>query len=115
MASVVFTITQKIAYVPNAYVQVKGSRIFQSLRVIKFDRSEGPTTGEIPPGVSSVTIVTATSEFNQIVSAVEALQTGGSVNVTIYYGPSPSGNLLVSSVVVDGAVLRAPGAPPATL
>jgi hypothetical protein len=114
MASVVFTIKQRIALVPNVSIQVRGNAIFQSLRVIRFDRSDGPTTGEIAPGVNSVTIVTTTTEFNSIVAAVAAM--GSSVDVTIHYGPSATnpGNLTVSSVLVGGPILLTPGTAPAS-
>jgi len=106
MSSIVFTITQRLAYTANVSIQCKGNKIFENLRVIKFDRTDdATTTGNIPYGNASVTIVTCTSEFNQIVSAVNAMPAGGSVNVTLYYVDSGSG-YLVSSAVVNGPLYR---------
>lgn len=106
MSSVVFTITQRLAYTPNVSIQVRGNKIFENLRVIKFDRTnDASTTGNIQYGVSSATIVTCTSEFNQIVSAVNSMPSGGSVSVTIYFVDSGTG-YLVSSVVVGGPAFR---------
>lgn len=106
MSAIVFTITQKLAYTPNVSIQVRGNKIFENLRVIRFDRTnDATTTGNIQYGYSQATIVTCTSEFNAIVSAVNAMPLGGSVNVTLYYVDSGSG-YLISSVVVNGPLYR---------
>lgn len=104
MAAVVYVITQKLAYTPNVSIQVRGNKIFENLRVIKFDRTNDPSTiGNIAYGIASVTIVTNTSEFNSLVTAVNAMPSGGSVNLTIYYTDSGSA-YVVSSVVVNGPI-----------
>lgn len=106
MSAIVFTITQKLAYTPNVSIQVRGNKIFENLRIIRFDRTnDASTTGNIQYSYSQATIVTNTTEFNAIVNAVNAMPLGGSVSVTLYYVDSGSG-YLVSSVVVNGPVYR---------